>query len=236
MQLGEKITAKITAKYYFGAPVTEARVKYKVLRTPHDERLVPAGAVGLALRRRLLVVRGRLRVVPGLGAVGLHAAVAVVVSGGRPTQPEVVAESEAEIGPDGTLEVEIDTAAAKEFHPDQDHRYQIQAEVVDQSRRTIVADGAGAGGARAVPRLCVGATAATTARARRSSCDMAARTLDGKPVKGDGVLRLLEDRVRRRASRSRTKSASWTVPTDDQGQATLQIKAARPGSIAWRTK
>ena len=38
VKLGEKITARIVARYYFGAPVTEGKVKYKVLRTPASER------------------------------------------------------------------------------------------------------------------------------------------------------------------------------------------------------
>jgi len=36
VKLGDKITAKVQAKYYFGSPVTKAKVKYKVLRTPAD--------------------------------------------------------------------------------------------------------------------------------------------------------------------------------------------------------
>ena len=61
---------------------------------------------------------------------------------GRPqAPPEVVAEAELPIRPDGTLAVEIDTALAKAAHPDQDHRYEITAEVTDQSRRTIVGTG-----------------------------------------------------------------------------------------------
>ncbi len=55
--------------------------------------------------------------------------------------PEIVAEAEVEIGADGTVPVEIDTAVAKEIHPDQDHSYSITAEVVDASRRTIVGAG-----------------------------------------------------------------------------------------------
>ena len=35
----------------------------------------------------------------------------------------------------------IDTAPAKELHGDQDHQYTITAEVVDESRRTIVGTG-----------------------------------------------------------------------------------------------
>ncbi|HKB39614.1 MAG TPA: MG2 domain-containing protein, partial [Gemmataceae bacterium] len=36
VQLGETINARVKAKYYFGAPVTSARVKYKVLRNKHE--------------------------------------------------------------------------------------------------------------------------------------------------------------------------------------------------------
>ena len=46
-----------------------------------------------------------------------------------------------EIGPDGTVDVEIDTAVAKELHGDRDHQYTITAEVRDESRRTIVGTG-----------------------------------------------------------------------------------------------
>ena len=41
--LGEKITATIKAKYYFGSPVTKAKVKYKVNRTSYNERWYPVG-------------------------------------------------------------------------------------------------------------------------------------------------------------------------------------------------
>ena len=55
--------------------------------------------------------------------------------------PELVADQEVAIGPDGTVKVEIDTAVAKAIHPDQDQSYTITAEVIDQSRRTIVGTG-----------------------------------------------------------------------------------------------
>src|SRR5690606_4050119 len=55
--------------------------------------------------------------------------------------PEIVAEQEVEIGPDGTVEVKIDTDVAKALHPNKDHKYTITAEVVDESRRTIVGTG-----------------------------------------------------------------------------------------------
>src|SRR5262249_23508772 len=55
--------------------------------------------------------------------------------------PEVVLENEVEIGPDGVVKVQIDTTAAQELHGDQDHNYSLTAEVVDESRRTIVGTG-----------------------------------------------------------------------------------------------
>ena len=41
VKLGDKVTAEISAKYYFGAPVTQGKVKYKVLRTQADDRWYP---------------------------------------------------------------------------------------------------------------------------------------------------------------------------------------------------
>ena len=43
VMLGEKVSATIKANYYFGGPVAEAKVKYKITRTPADERWYPAG-------------------------------------------------------------------------------------------------------------------------------------------------------------------------------------------------
>ena len=42
VMLGEKITATIKANYYFGGPVSQARVKFKITRTTADERWYPA--------------------------------------------------------------------------------------------------------------------------------------------------------------------------------------------------
>ena len=70
VMLGEKVTATIKAKYFFGSPVAEAKVKYKITRTSANARWYPLGALGLALRSRLLVVRRRFFLVSRLVAVG----------------------------------------------------------------------------------------------------------------------------------------------------------------------
>src|SRR6185503_6116422 len=93
-------------------------------------------------------------------------------------------------GSDGTVAVEIDTSLAKELHPDQDHRYAIQAEVVDQSRRTIVGKGEVLVSRKPfnvyawVDRGYYHVGDSITA-------SFAARRLVGTPVEGAGKLRLL---------------------------------------------
>ena len=42
VMLGEKIVAKIKAKYYFGSPVAKGKVKYKVLRYTHNASWYPS--------------------------------------------------------------------------------------------------------------------------------------------------------------------------------------------------
>ncbi len=61
---------------------------------------------------------------------------------GRSPSASSSSRAKARIGEDGTLEVEIDTSAALRDHADRDHRYVIQAEVRDASRRVITGEGA----------------------------------------------------------------------------------------------
>ncbi len=41
IKLGDKVTATIDSRYYFGAPVVDATVKYKVMRTSYSSRWYP---------------------------------------------------------------------------------------------------------------------------------------------------------------------------------------------------
>ncbi len=138
--LGEKIVATINAKYYFGAPVTEAKLKYKVHRYSHSANWYPTGIWDWFYEPGYWWFAYDYDWYPGWHHWGCR----------RPhmwwwpvrhSPPEVVAEGEVEIGEDGKYEVEIDTAVAKELHGDTDHKYEITAEVTDNSRRTIVGKG-----------------------------------------------------------------------------------------------
>jgi alpha-2-macroglobulin len=145
-RLGEKLMAKVKATYYFGGPVTEATVKYKVFREEYRHRYWFPG-------------RWDWLYGPGYGLVwydyhwfpwwGLYRRCCVPPPwwwgyyGGTPGNPvrELVKEGDAPIGEDGTLDVEIDTGPALSDHGDLDHRYVIQAEVRDMSRRVITGEG-----------------------------------------------------------------------------------------------
>ena len=138
--LGEKISATIKANYYFGGPVAQAKVKYKITRTTADDRWYPAARWDWLFGPGYWWFAVDSSWYPGWSNWGMHRPPPPVV-GSITGPPEVVAEAELPIRPDGTLPVEIDTALAKATHPDDDHRYEITAEITDQSRRTIVGTG-----------------------------------------------------------------------------------------------
>ena len=106
------MTATIKAKYYFGAPVAEAKVKYKVTRTAADERWYPAARWDWLYGPGYWWFAADYAWYPGWSRWGILRPVAVVV-GPAAGPPEVVVENEVAIGPDGTVDVEIDTALAK---------------------------------------------------------------------------------------------------------------------------
>ena len=117
----------------------EAKVKYKILRTKYEDTWYPIGVWDWLYGNGYWWFAPNYEWFPGWRKWGCgcpspwwwHK---------RPDPPEVVMENEVEIGKDGTVKVEIDSSVAKELFGDSDHKYQITAEVVDLSRRTIVPD------------------------------------------------------------------------------------------------
>jgi uncharacterized protein YfaS (alpha-2-macroglobulin family) len=229
VMLGEKITATIKAKYYFGSDVTEATVKYKVLRKEHTSRWFPPGPWDWLYGPGYGWCSYEYDWYPGWGKWGCLPP--RPIWWWRPTAPpEIVIEREVLIGPDGTVKVEIDTSLAKAVHPNQDHRYEIQAEVVDKSRRTIVGTGQVIVARRPFEVYAwvdrgyyrVGDTVKASFAARRA---------DGKPVQGAGKLRLLKITYGPDPERTpvETEVNSWDLPADAQGRAEVQIRASEQG-------
>ncbi len=227
VMLGEKIAATVKAKYYFGAPVTKAKVKYKVLRYDYSATWYPIAYWDWFYGPGYWWYAYDYVWYPGWrwwGCKRPH----WWWWGTRYSPPEVVIENEVPIGPDGTVKVEIDTAVAKEVHGDTDHKYQITAEVVDESRRTIV----GTGNVMVARRPFKVYAWVNRGHYRVGDVIHAsfnAQTLDNKPVKGKGVLRLLQITYDKKNKPVETEVQKWGLDTNDEGRASIQMKAFKAG-------
>jgi uncharacterized protein YfaS (alpha-2-macroglobulin family) len=227
VMLGEKITATAKAAYYFGSPVTDATVNYKVLRSEHDSRWYPASYWDWFYGSGYWWYGYDYPWYPGWESWGCLKPIGPWWPDWPRRQPEIVADGEAKIGRDGTVEISIDTALTQLIHGDSDHRYTITAEVRDQSRRTIVGRGT-----VLVARKPFKVYAwldrgyyrvGDTVQAR-----FKAQTLDQRPVAGNGRLKLLRITYKNSIPQE-TQVAAWPLNTDAEGRAALQIQASRPG-------
>ena len=227
VMLGEKIAATITAKYYFGAPVTEAKVKYKILRSDHSATWYPTGRWDWLYEPGYWWFAYDYTWYPGWRDWGCMRPRGWWWGIGR-QQPEVITDAEVPIGKDGTVKVEIDTELAKAIHGDTDHRYEITAEITDQSRRTITGTGQ-----VLVARKPFKVYAWVDRGYYRAGdvvrADFTAQTLDSKPVQGKGELRLLKIAYDANAQPQETAVEKWALDTNTEGRAQQQLKAAQPG-------
>lgn len=225
--LGEKVTATIHAKYYFGAPVTKAKVKYKVLRTPHDSHWYPTARWDWFYGKGYWWFASDYRWYPGWNQWGCARPIGWWI-GRNNAPPEVVAEQEVEIGADGTVKVEIDTMPAKQVHGDEDHSYSITAEVVDESRRTIVGTG-NVLVSRTPFRVFAWVDRGHYKVGDTVAASFDAHTLDNKPVSGKGLLTLFKVTYDDQQKPIETEVQSWKLDTDATGHAQQQIAASQPG-------
>ncbi|MBI5367767.1 MAG: alpha-2-macroglobulin, partial [Planctomycetes bacterium] len=229
VMLGEKVTATIRAKYLFGAPVNEGKVKYKVLRSPHTAEWYPAGAWDWFYGPGYWWFACDAPWYPGWSGWGCRRPAPWWWWDGQPqAQPEVVADVETPLGADGVVTVEIDTAIAKAMHGDQDHRYSITAEVTDPSRRVIV--GAGAVLVARKPfKVYAWVDRGHYREGETVQAQFRAQTLDAKPVAGKGELRLLRITYGGDGKPVESEVEKWALDPDAQGAAEQQIRAAQGG-------
>jgi len=227
VKLGEKIPVVIKANYYFGSPVTQATVKYKVYRSETDDRWYPSFYWDWFYGPGYWWYGYDYSWYPGWVRWGCKRPIWTWWPRHSDIQPEIVADGEIQISEDGTIRIEIDTELTKLIHPDTDHRYTITAEVRDQSRRTIVGQG------QVLVARKPFKVYAWTDRGHYRVGDTVqagfkAQTLAKKPVQGQGLLKLLRITYQNSTPRE-TEVARWDLATDTEGRADLQIQASRPG-------
>ena len=227
VMLGEKVSAIIKADYYFGSPVTNATVDYKVLRTEHDGRWYPSFYWDWFYGPGYWWYGYDYPWYPGWRDWGCLRPIWSWWPH-RPQQPpEIVAEGQVKIGSDGTVKIEIDTELAKLIHGDSDHRYTISAEVRDQSRRTIVGQGELLV-ARKPFKVYAWVDRGYYRVGETIQANFKARTLDQKPIRGTGELKLL--RITYRDNKPLEKVVQkWSLNPNDRGEAGIQIQASRSG-------
>ena len=228
--LGEQITATIKAHYYFGAPVTHAKVHYKVLRTSYRAEWYPLSSWDWLYGAGYWWYAADTPWYPGWATWGCRRPFPSWWSRGE-AQPELVAEADAPIDADGTVQVHIDTALAKAMYPDSDHRYEITAEVTDQSRRVIVGQGTVLV-AREPFKVYAWVDRGHYRTGQPIQASFTAQTLDNRPVTGMGELRLLKISYRHEhgdVQPVETEVNRWRLNPDAQGQATKQLLADQPG-------
>jgi len=225
--LGESITASIKAAYYFGAPVSEATVKYKVLRSEHDSRWYPSFYWDWFYGPGYWWYAYDYPWYPGWETWGCRRPVWQWWPHWPQQSPEIVADGEVTIGKDGTVNISIDTALARLIHGDSDHRYTIKVEVRDQSRRTIVGQGVVLA-ARQPFKVYAWLDKGYYRVGDTIQAGFKAQTLDQKPVSGKGQLKLLRITYKNNKPQE-TLVAGWPLNTDAEGSAAIQIQASRPG-------
>jgi uncharacterized protein YfaS (alpha-2-macroglobulin family) len=226
VMLGEKIQATVRAKYYFGAPVTNAKVKYKITRTTHNEHWYPVAPWDWFYGKGYWWFGYDYPWYPGWANWGCLRPLPWWWWGGQ-QPPELVAEQTVEIGPEGTVQIDIDSSVAKAIHPDHDHKYSITAEVVDESRRTIVGSGEVLV-ARKPFKVFAWVDRGYFRVGDTVHAQFHAHTLDQKPVKGSGKVDLLKISYQD-GKPVETSVRKWDLDTDAQGAADLQIVASEAG-------
>ncbi len=226
VRLGDKIRAMIRARHEDGSPVAKAKVEYKVLRWRYARTWYPPDAWDWLYGRGYWWFGYDRPWLPGWRGWGWPRR-AALWRPQREEPPEVVADRETEIGQDGTVAVDIDTALAKAVHPDDDQQYQIIAQVVDSKRRRIVASGNVLVARKPFQvYACVDRGYYHVGDVIRA--EFHAQKLAGTPVRGDGKLSLFKI-VPHDGQVVETLVRSWNQETDEHGEATLQLKASEAG-------
>lgn len=229
VMLGEKVKAKIKAKYYFGSPVTKGTIKYKIYRNEHQQSWYPVGRWDWCYGPGYWWFAYDYPWYPNFHEwVGCMRPLPWWWWGGQHHPPELVAEQEVPIGEDGTFELEIDTQIAKELHGNSDHKYSITAEVRDESRRTIVGNG-DVLVARKPFKVFSWVDRGYYRVGDTIRANFLAQTLDFRPVAGKGELTLLKITYNKDAEPIETPVRRWDLDTNDQGRASQQITAAAKG-------
>ena len=235
VKLGEKITATIEAKYYFGAPVTQRQGQVQGACAPaYSAQWYPHGDWDWFYGNGYWWFACDYSWYPGLDRVGLHAGRCRWWWGRRHQPPEVVLENEVRDRPRRQREG-LDRHARRPRSCTA-----IRTTSTRSPPRWSTSRGAPSSAAATCwwpasrSRSTPGSTAATTAPATPSRRFFNAQTLDQKPVQGKGELTLFKITYDAKSQPVEKVVETWKLDTDAEGKAWQQIKAAHAGPVSSR--
>ncbi len=226
--LGDTAKVEITAKYYFGSPVTDATVTYKVLRSQYDDQWFPPWRWDWLYGRGAWLQGGGQAWYPGWNAWGMEPARPAWLPPRFFGPPELVAEGEGRLDADGRFRLPIDTLPAKELYGDRDHKYDITVEVTDKSRRVIAGSGQIVA-ARKPFRIMVWTDRDHYQAGQDVLVSLKAVRPLGGGVEARGKATLYRIAYDAAGNPSEKEAASWDVATDPGGDASLKLRADVPG-------
>ena len=142
--------------------------------------------------------------------------------------PELVQENTVDIGPDGLFELEIDTAFAKELRGDVDHLYSITAEVVDESRRSVLAQGSFIA-ARKPFSVYLWLNKGYFDEGDKIAVNVSASTPNKTPVSGSGKLVLYRMNFDAQGELKEELVEELELAADSRGEASTSLRAPSSG-------
>ena len=228
VMLGEKVSATIKANYYFGGPVAEAKVKYKITRTPADERWYPAGRWDWLFGPGYWWFAADSSWYPGWSRWGMLRPVAswwgqsagASRSGGRgraadPARRNARRRDRHRAGQGGPSRTRTSGTRSRPRSPtSRAARSWARGPCWSPASRSRVYTWVDRGHYRAGDTIEAG---------------ISAQTLDHKPVAGKGTLKLLKIAYDAERRPVETPVESWDLTLDAEGQARQAIKASAAG-------
>ena len=223
INLGDTIKATISAKYYFGEPISGGTVNYKVLRTANSRTWYPIMRFDWLYGRGYAVASYDMAFYPGFSNWGCIRPVPYWIGYGAQEQPEVVADGTANLNSDGTFLISIDTKTALANNPDKVHTYAISAEVYDSSNRIV--NSSGSVMASSTPFKVYGYSGCGYYRAGDTlTANFTALTTNSRPVTGKGTLTIYSIEYKKDKNNNVTPTEkavqSFKVDPDENGAIT----------------
>ncbi|MEM4248555.1 MAG: MG2 domain-containing protein, partial [Candidatus Nanoarchaeia archaeon] len=226
VKLGDIIPVKISANYYFGAPVTNAKVKYKIERTEENLEWFPPRPWDW------LYGNGywwhHLRYSWLLESLDMPSIIPPPYRQKQP--PELVCANEVDIGENGEVEIKIDSSIAKELFGNKNQKYQITAEITDQSRRTIVGKGAIIAAIKPLI-ITVWTDKGFYELGNVITANFAVQTADGKPFPCKAIVKLQKLLFNETLNPDEETILTHEVTIGENGFGELKFSASAPGQF-----